>query len=130
MPLDNINAETQHTSQTPNIMGWIKLEPVKDEKDKVKITGYAFSTEPTSGHFKLSVKRKAGGSSSTSNQSGAYQLENKKVKKLSQTIINVQKKDQLVISLQLYEKQTIVFSVEMIKGQGENHKIPVVYTRD
>lgn len=91
------------TAQAQSAFGWLEVKPVPG-RNLVQITGHALSTEAANGmDFTLSLRRQNGRNSSTSRQSGRFDLVPSESKALSSTSINVEPGDELMIELKILD---------------------------
>lgn len=84
-------------------LGWLEVKPVPG-RNLVQITGHAMTLEPVSGmEFALSLRRKNGGNSSNTRQTGRFDLAPGELKVLSTASINVEAGDELTIELKILD---------------------------
>ncbi len=80
--------------------GWVELKSATDRI--VQITGHALALQPVKGmNFSLTVDRRSKGATSTTRQTGKFDLAATETKVLSFTSINIEPGDEFTIELKL-----------------------------
>jgi hypothetical protein len=88
-------------AQSPT--AWVELKPVAG-RNMIQITGYALALEAVGGmDFTLTLRRKNKGNSSSTKQSGRFDLAPNETKVLSSTSINLEPGDELTVELRLLD---------------------------
>ncbi len=89
---------------------WIELKPVAG-RNMIEVVGHALATDAVGGmDFTFALQRRNKGNSSSTRQSGRFDLAPGESKNLSSTSINVELGDELTIELKLFDHGTVVSS--------------------
>ena len=92
---------------------WIELKPVPG-RNMVEIVGHALAIDTVgSMDFTLTLRRQHKGNTSSTRQSGRFDLIGGETKNLSSTSINIEPGDELTIELKLLEHGTEVSSATL-----------------
>lgn len=94
------------------VLGWLELAPTTQGEGPdmmLGIGGRVFSPAAIRGLYTLEVNRRGKGGVSKSSQGGAFATEPGKVIALSRTMINIQRDDQIEITLRLFSGETEIF---------------------
>ncbi len=89
---------------------WIELKPVAG-RNMIQVVGHALAHDAVGGmDFTLTLRRQNKGNTSSSRQSGHFDLSPGELKNLSSTSINIEPGDELTIELKLLDRGTEVSS--------------------
>jgi hypothetical protein len=90
-------------AQAQSPTAWVELKPVAG-RNMIQITGHALALDAAGGmDFTLILRRKNKGNSSSTRQSGRFDLAPNETKVLSSTSINLEPGDELTIELKLLD---------------------------
>jgi hypothetical protein len=88
---------------TQSAFGWLELKPLPG-RNMIQISSHAMALKAvTDADFTLSIRRQNQGNSSSSSQSGRFNLEPKEPRVLATTLINVDAGDELIIELKILD---------------------------
>ena len=91
------------TAHAQSPTAWVELKPVAG-RNMIQVTGHALALDAVGGmDFTLSLRRKNKGNSSSTKQSGRFDLAPNETKVLSSTSINLEPGDELTIELKLLD---------------------------
>jgi hypothetical protein len=89
---------------------WIELKPVSG-RNMIEVVGHALATDAVGGmDFSFTLRRQNKGNSSSTRQSGRFDLAPGETKNLSSTSINMEPGDELTIELKLLDHGSEVSS--------------------
>ena len=98
------------TATAQSASAWIELRPVSG-RNMIEVVGHALASDAVGGmDFTFTLRRENKGSTSSSRQSGRFDLAPGKSKNLSSTSINIEPGDELTIELKLLDHGTEVSS--------------------
>ena len=92
---------------------WIELKPVSG-RNMIEVVGHALATDAVSGmDFTFTLRRQNKGNTSSTRQSGRFDLAPGESKNLSSTSINMEPGDELTIELKLLDHGAEVSSASV-----------------
>lgn len=91
------------SAHAQSAFGWLEFKPVPERK-LIQITCHALALEAISGmDFTFSLRRKNGGNTSNTRQSGRFDLAASEPKVLSTTSLNIEPGDDITIELKILD---------------------------
>ena len=91
------------TAHAQSVSAWLELKPVAG-RNVIEVTGHALALDAAGGiDFMLTLRRQNKGNTSSTRQSGRFDLAPSETKVLSSTSINLEPGDDLTVELKLLD---------------------------